>query len=46
MGFTDDRRFLWAGGLAESKIYVFDIGTDPAKPKLVKTITDLGEKTG
>ena len=46
MGFTDDRRFIWAGGLAESKIYVFDIGSDPAKPKLVKTITDLGERTG
>jgi selenium-binding protein 1 len=46
MGFTDDRRFLWAGGLAESRINVFDIGTDPAKPTLVKTINDMGEKTG
>src|SRR3989441_4696454 len=46
MGFTDDRRYLWAGGLAESKIYVFDIGTDPAKPKLVNTIGDMGDKTG
>jgi methanethiol oxidase len=46
MGFTDDRRFLWAGGLAESRINVFDIGTDPAKPALVKTIDDMGEKTG
>jgi methanethiol oxidase len=46
MGFTDDRRFLWAGGLAESRIYVFDIGTDPAKPALVKTINDMGEKAG
>ena len=46
MGFTDDRRFLWAGGLAEAKIYVFDIATDPAKPKLVKTISDMGERTG
>jgi selenium-binding protein 1 len=46
MGFTDDRRFIWAGGLAESKIHVFDIGSDPANPKLVKTITDLGERTG
>ena len=46
MGFTDDRRFIWAGGLADSKIYVFDIATDPAKPKLVKTIADLGDKTG
>src|SRR5437870_2055692 len=33
MGFTDDRRFIWAGGLSEAKIYVFDIATDPAKPK-------------
>jgi len=46
MGFTDDRRFIWAGGLAESKISVFDIASDPAKPKLVKTITDMGDKTG
>jgi selenium-binding protein 1 len=46
MGFTDDRRYLWAGGLDDSKIHVFDVGADPAKPKLVKTITDLPEKTG
>ena len=46
MGFTDDRRFIWAGGLSDSKIYVFDIAAEPAKPKLVKTITDLSDKTG
>jgi methanethiol oxidase len=46
MGFTDDRRFIWAGGLAEPKIYVFDIGTDPGRPKLVKTIADMADKTG
>jgi selenium-binding protein 1 len=46
MGFTDDRRQVWAGGLAGSDIYVFDIATDPAKPKLVKTIKDLATKTG
>jgi methanethiol oxidase len=46
MGFTDDRRFIWAGGLSEPKIYVFDIGTDPGKPKLVKTIADMADKTG
>jgi selenium-binding protein 1 len=45
MGFTDDRRYLWAGGLADNKIYVFDI-RDPAKPVLSKTITDLGAKSG
>src|SRR5260370_37494157 len=46
MGFTDDRRFIWAGGLAEPKIYVFDIGTDPGKPKLVRTIADMADKSG
>src|SRR3977135_1154898 len=46
MGFTDDRRQVGARGLAGSDIYVFDIATDPAKPKLVKTIKDLGAKTG
>jgi selenium-binding protein 1 len=45
-GFTDDRRFLWAGGLDDNKIYVFDIHTDPAKPKLIKTISDLTAKSG
>jgi methanethiol oxidase len=46
MGFTDDRKYLWAGGLDDSKIYVFDVGTDPSHPKLVKTIGDLASKTG
>jgi methanethiol oxidase len=46
MGFTDDRRFIWAGGLAEAKIHVFDIATDPAKPALVKTIANMAERTG
>jgi len=46
MGFTDDRRYLWAGGLDDNRVYVFDVGTDPAKPKLVRTITDLASRTG
>ena len=46
MGFTDDRRFLWAGGLDDSKIDVFDVSTDPGKPKLVKTITDFAARSG
>ncbi|MDE2219218.1 MAG: selenium-binding protein [Gammaproteobacteria bacterium] len=46
MGFTDDRRYLWAGGLDDNRIYVFDVGTDPAQPRLVRTITDLGSRTG
>ena len=46
MGFTEDRRQLWAGGLDSNRIYVFDVGADPARPKLVKTIANLGDKTG
>ena len=45
-GFTDDRRYLWAGGLDDSRIFVFDVGPDPARPALVRTITDFPEKTG
>src|SRR3989442_1167191 len=46
MGFTDDRRFLWAGGLHKSRISIFDVGTDPPRPKLVQTIADMPAKTG
>jgi selenium-binding protein 1 len=45
-GLTDDRRQLWAGGLDDSRIFVFDLHTDPAHPKLVRTIDDFVEKSG
>lgn len=44
--FTDDRRYLWAATLDTSKIFIFDVHTDPAKPRLVKTITDFVAKSG
>ena len=46
MGFTDDRKYLWAGRLDDSKIFIFDVGADPSHPALVNTITDLAGKTG
>src|SRR5574337_1985367 len=46
MGFTDDRKYLWAGRLDDGKIFIFDVGTDPAKPSLVRTITDFAQQTG
>lgn len=46
MGFTDDRKYIWAGRLDDNKIFVFDVGTDPSKPTLVRTITDFTEKSG
>ena len=45
-GFTDDRRYLWASGLDTSKIFIFDVHSDPGKPKLAKTIDDFVEKSG
>ncbi|MDD1612568.1 MAG: selenium-binding family protein, partial [Methylococcaceae bacterium] len=45
-GFTDDRQFLWAASLDTSKMFIFDVHTDPAKPKLIKTITDFVAKSG
>jgi selenium-binding protein 1 len=45
-GLTDDRRFLWASGLDTSKIFIFDVHTDPGKPKLHKVIDDFVAKSG
>src|SRR5437763_8197819 len=45
-GFTDDRRQLWLAGLESSKIFIFDVHTDPAKPKLIKTIDNFADATG
>src|SRR6266404_4427357 len=45
-GFTDDRRQLWLAGLDSSRVFIFDVHSDPAKPKLVKTIDNFAETTG
>jgi len=45
-GFTDDRKYLWGGSLDTSKIFIFDVHTNPAEPKLVKTIDDFVSKSG
>jgi selenium-binding protein 1 len=45
-GFTSDRRYLWGAGLDTSKIFVFDIHTNPSAPQLVKTITDFVAQSG
>ena len=46
MGFTDDRRYLWAGGLDTSNIYIFDVHSDVGKPTLHKTITNFVSESG
>ncbi len=44
--FTDDRRHLWASGLDTSQIFVFDVASNPAQPRLVKTIDDFVQASG
>ena len=44
--FSDDRRFFWASGLDDGVIYIFDVASDPAKPKLTKTITTFEKDSG
>lgn len=45
-GFTDDRRQLWLAGLESSKLFIFDIYSDPARPRLVKAIENFEKITG
>jgi selenium-binding protein 1 len=45
-GFTDDRRQLWVCGLESSKIFIFDVHSDPAHPRLAKTIENFAQTTG
>ena len=44
-GLTDDRRYLWAGGLDTNKIFIFDVHSSPRQPRLHKVVTDFPEKT-
>jgi len=45
-GLTDDRQYLWASGLDTSRIFIFDIHSDPSKPRLHKTIDDFVARSG
>ena len=45
-GLTDDRQYLWASGLDTSRIFIFDVHSDPAKPRLHKTIDDFVARSG
>ena len=41
-GFTDDRRQLWLAGLENSRVFIFDVHTDPAKPRHLLTVRGIG----
>jgi selenium-binding protein 1 len=44
-GFTDDRTHIWGCSLFSNKVFIIDVASDPARPKLVRTL-DSSEKTG
>ena len=45
-GYTDDRTKIWAGGLFSSRIWILDVATDPAIPRVEKVIENLAELSG
>ncbi|MHB1559785.1 MAG: selenium-binding protein SBP56-related protein [Isosphaeraceae bacterium] len=45
-GYTDDRTRIWAGGLLSNRIWILDVATDPAKPRIEKVLDDIPAKTG
>ncbi len=45
-GYTDDRSRIWAGGLFSSKIWIIDVASDPAKPKVEKVLDNIPAETG
>ncbi len=45
-GFSADRRYFWGGGLDTNKIFIFDVHSDPSKPKLHKTIETFVKDSG
>ena len=45
-GYTDDRTRIWAASLNTNRFFIFDVGTDPMNPKLIRTIDNVARLTG
>ncbi|SIO43014.1 selenium-binding protein 1 [Singulisphaera sp. GP187] len=45
-GFTDDRTRIWAGGLLSSRVWIIDVATDPAKPRIETVLEAVSQQTG
>jgi methanethiol oxidase len=46
MGYTDDRSRIWAASLSSNRLFIFDVKTDPAHPRLERTIENVARATG
>jgi selenium-binding protein 1 len=45
-GFTDDRTTIWGLTLFSNRVFLIDVATDPAKPRIKKVIENVGGKAG
>lgn len=45
-GFTDDRTHIWGCSLFSSRLFLIDVASEPAKPKLKKILERDDQKTG
>ncbi len=45
-GYTDDRQYIWGLTLFSNRAFLIDVATDPARPKLVRTIENIGKEAG
>ncbi|HUL02343.1 MAG TPA: selenium-binding protein SBP56-related protein [Gemmatimonadales bacterium] len=45
-GYTADADRIFAGGLFTNRLFIYDVKTDPRKPKLITTVADLAATTG
>ncbi len=45
-GFTDDRTHIWGCSLFTSRMFLIDVASEPAKPRVVKVIDDAPKTTG
>src|SRR5207253_3640705 len=45
-GFTDDRTHIWGCSLFSSKVFIIDVASNPARPRLVKVLDEVPQKTG
>jgi selenium-binding protein 1 len=45
-GYTDDRTKIWAGGLFSSRIWIVDVASDPARPRIEKVLENVPEISG
>jgi selenium-binding protein 1 len=45
-GFTDDRTHIWGCSLFSSRLFLIDVASDPARPKLKKVLDRDAQKAG